>query len=101
MKNLTMVVHANLLQDFTDILRSIDVVQGFTISHVEGHGTHVGQNPFLSTHDKVVGHTPRLCVDVILEDNDVKTVLQEIAGSSLGAGQGIYWVTDVHESGRI
>ena len=55
MKNLTLIVHANILQDVADILRGQEAIQGFTIAHVEGHGENVEHNPFLSTRDKVVG----------------------------------------------
>lgn len=101
MKNLTLIVHANILQDVADILRGQEAIQGFTIAHVEGHGENVEHNPFLSTRDKVVGHTPRIRIDILLDEQDVKPVLQAIRSSSHGAGQGIYWVTSVEEKGRL
>tara|TARA_R110000868_G_scaffold411618_1_gene706400 strand:+ start:7452 stop:7757 length:306 start_codon:yes stop_codon:yes gene_type:complete len=101
MKHLTLVVHANILQDVADILRSLEAIQGFTIAHVEGHGENVENNPFLSARDKVVGHTPRIRVDILLDEQDVKPVLHEIGSSFHGTGQGIYWVTAVEEKGRL
>lgn len=101
MKNLILVVHANILQDIADILRSLEVIQGFTITHVEGHGENAEHNAFLSTRDKVVGHTPRIRVDILLDEQDVTPVLQAIGHSSFGGGQGIYWVTAVEEKGRL
>lgn len=99
MKNLTLIVHANNQQEVADLLRSLDKVQGFTFTHVEGHGAQVGLDPFLSPRDKVVGYTPRVRVDILLNDNDVKTVLDALGGCV--GSQGIYWITAVERNGRL
>ncbi|MEK6683956.1 MAG: DUF3240 family protein [Nitrospirota bacterium] len=102
MKNLTLIIHTNAQQDLADRLRSLEQVQGFTFSHVEGHGTHVEEDPFLSARDKVVGYTPRVRVDILLEDADAETVLETLATTSSSVlGQGIYWITTVEKSGRL
>ena len=102
MKNLIMIVHTNAQQDLADRLRSLEQVQGFTFTHVEGHGAHVEQDPFLSARDKVVGYTPRVRVDVLLKDADVEKVLDALRATGKGgAGQGIYWVATVEKSGRL
>ncbi len=102
MKNLMMIVHASLKDDLADKLRTLDVVQGFTFSHVEGHGSQVENDLFLSMRDKVVGYTPRVRVDILLQDEDVAMVLDTVRIDSGNASQGgIYWVTAVEEYGRI
>jgi nitrogen regulatory protein P-II 1 len=102
MKNLVMIIHTSAQQDLADRLRGLEQVQGFTFSHVEGHGAHVEHDPFLSARDKVVGYTPRVRVDILLEDADVEKVLDALhATGNGGAGQGIYWVTMVEKSGRL
>lgn len=102
MKHLTLVVHGNLQQDLADKLRSLSQVQGFTFTHVEGHGTHVEHDPFQSARDRVVGYVPRIQVDVLLEDMDVATVLAALSEADNSfAGQGIYWVTPVEQHGRL
>lgn len=103
MKNLVMIVHASFKEDLADKLRTLDVVQGFTFSHAEGHGSQVESDPFLSTRDKVVGYTPRVRVDVLLEDDDVAKVLATVRDGNAGKTSlgGIYWVTAVEGHGRI
>jgi nitrogen regulatory protein P-II 1 len=102
MKNLTLIIHTNAQQDLADRLRGLEQVQGFTFSHVEGHGAHVDQDPFLSSRDKVVGYTPRVRVDILLRDADLDAVLDTLRAARNGVdGQGIYWVTMVEKSGRL
>ena len=102
MKNLTLVIHANAQQDMADRLRGLEKAPGFTFSHVEGHGKHVENDPFLSARDKVVGYTPRVRVDILLEDADVDAVLHSLRTTGEGAvDQGIYWVTVIEKSGRL
>lgn len=102
MKHLTLIVHNNVQQDISDQLRSMDQISGFTFSHVEGHGVQVETDPFLSARDKVVGYTPRVRVDIILEDSDVDLVLDTLRNSTFGIkGQGIFWVTAVEENGQL
>lgn len=101
MKNLTLIVHHNAQQDVADRLRGLRQVQGFTFSPAEGHGTQA-DDPFLSARDQVVGYVPRVRVDILLEDAAVDGVLAALRGAETGpAGQGVYWVTEVAESGRL
>ena len=102
MKSLSMIIHSNLQQDLADLLSGHEQVQGFTFSHVEGHGAQVEHDPLLSMRDKVVGYTPRVRVDILLEDADVKLILATIrTDRSDISGQGIYWVTPVEQHGRL
>jgi len=102
MKHLTLIVHTNVQQDLSDQLRSMDEILGFTFSHAEGHGVQAESDPFLSARDKVVGYTPRIRVDILLEDNDVDTVLEMLRSSTYSIkGQGIYWVTPVEKNGQL
>ncbi len=102
MKNLVMIIHANAQQDMADLLRGLEQIQGFTFSHVEGHGVQAEQDPFLSARDKVVGYTPRVRVDIILQDADLDTVLDALRTTRDGVeGHRIYWVTAVEQSGRL
>lgn len=102
MKNLVMIMNANAQQDMADLLRGLEQVQGFTFSHAEGHGVQAEQDPFLSARDKVVGYTPRVRVDIILQDADLDSVLQALRATNKGAeGHRIYWVTSVEQSGHL
>jgi nitrogen regulatory protein P-II 1 len=102
MKQLVLIIHENLKRDIADILHSIDVVDGFTFSNTEGHGAQSENDPLLSTRDKVVGYTPNIRVDLLLEQKHIASVLDILRKSSIGLHkQSIYWVTDVEEYGRL
>ncbi len=102
MKHLTLIINTKIQQDMADQLRSLKQVSGFTFSQVEGHGVQVESDPFLSARDKVVGYTPRIRVDILLEDNDVDFVLDTLRSTTSGVeGHGIYWVTSVERNGRL
>ena len=103
MKNLTLIVHANVKQALADTLRSVKHVSGFTFTPVEGHGAQDSRDPTLSARDRVVGYTPQVRVDILLEDDgDVEVVLEALRTADCGlAGRGIYWVTPVEQQGRL
>ncbi len=102
MKHLTLIIRTSVQQDLADQLRSLEQVSGFTFSHAEGHGVQVESDPFLSARDKVVGYTPRIRVDILLQDSDVNSVLDALRNTAYGVkGHGVYWVTAVEESGRL
>jgi len=102
MKHLTLIVHTSVQQDLSDQLRSMDEVSGFTFSHAEGHGVQIESDPLLSARDKVVGYVPRIRVDILLEDNDVESVLEMLRGSTYGIkDHGRYWVSPVEKNGQI
>ncbi len=102
MKNLALVVHSNMKQDLADQLRSMQQISGFSFSNIEGHGVQVENDPFLSVRDKVVGFTPRVRVDILLEEADVEPVLEVLRTSVNGiVGHGIYWLTAVEKNGYL
>ena len=102
MKNLTLIIHTNAQQDLAVQLRSMELVSGFSFSHVEGHGVQAESDPFLSARDKVVGYTPRVRVDLLLEDNDVDSILNDLRKTMKGMeNHGVFWITAVEQSGRL
>ncbi len=102
MNLLTLIINTNLQQDVGDHLLSLEEISGFTFCSVEGHGAQVENNAFLSARDKVVGHTPMVRVDILLEESFVELVLVTLRESVNGIqDQGIYWLTSVEQSGRL
>jgi nitrogen regulatory protein P-II 1 len=102
MKILTLIVHADTEQALADMLRGIKPVSGFTFTHVEGHGAQDVRDPSLSARDRVVGYTPHVRVDILLNDTAIDEVLQVLQQSqSSVAGRGIFWITDVSRQGRL
>jgi nitrogen regulatory protein P-II 1 len=102
MKLLSIIIHRSAQQDLADQLRGMAEVSGFTFSRAEGHGVQVEHDVLLSAHDKVVGYTPRVRVEIMLEDAQVAVVLAALSSaSSYLKGQGVYWVTTVEQHGHL
>lgn len=102
MKKLTLIVHTDVQQALADSLREIPAVTGFTSTPVEGHGPQDGSDALLPARDRVVGFVPHVRVDILLEDDDVQTVLEALRASNCGvAGRGVYWVTPLEQQGRL
>lgn len=102
MKTLVMIVHADVQQRLADALRRLPKVAGFTFTHVEGHGPQSRHDPSVSARDLVVGYTPHVRVDLVLEDRDVDGVLQALRAAECGvAGRGVYWVIPLDAQGRL
>ena len=102
MKNLTLIVHADIKQALADVLHGLPQVEGFTFTPVEGHGPQDESDPALSARDRVVGYTPHVRVDIILDDADVDDVLNALRRSGCGVvGRGVYWVTPVNKFDKL
>jgi nitrogen regulatory protein P-II 1 len=101
MKKLTLIVNADRQLALADLLRGLDRINGFTFTPVEGHGTQDEHDPKLSARDRVVGYTPHVRVDLVLDDGDVAAVLKALRASRSGVAGGVYWVTPVAEYGRL
>jgi len=102
MKNLTLIVHADIRQALADELRGLQGVEGFTFTTVEGHGPQDERDAFLSARDRVVGYVPHVRVDLLLEDRDVDRVLEALRESNCGVvGRGVYWIAPVAQSGKL
>ncbi|TAJ78120.1 MAG: DUF3240 domain-containing protein [Gallionellaceae bacterium] len=102
MKNLMLIVHADLEQALADTLRSFVQVTGFTFTRVEGHGSQDEHDAALTARDRVIGYTPHVRVDILLEDEDVDEVLQALRAANCGlGGRGIYQVTTVEKMGAL
>ena len=102
MKNLVLIIHANMQHDLADRLRLMPQVKSFTFIEVQGHDTQDKHDAFLSTRDKVVGYTPKIKADILLDDQDVAEVLQSIRKVvKHSRDQGFYWLLPVDESGQL
>ena len=101
MKKLTLIVHANTQQVLADVLRGIPEVQGCIFTNVEGHGSQDDHDSTLSARDRVVGYTPQVRVDIVLDDGDVATVLAVLRDNGSVTGRGVYWVAALEEFGRL
>ena len=101
MKKLSMLVHQSLQQALADFLRN-QQLDTFMFTHIEEHSSHVEKDSFLSARDKVVGYVPQVRLDVILSDENTKSLLENIRNSDCAfKGKGIYWVTNIDEFGEL
>jgi len=73
-----------LEEDLVDYLLSLSCVKGFTSYPVRGHGHHHN----LSIAEQVSGRRKRLQVEVLLQSQEVETVL---AGLAQNVGRDISW----------
>ncbi len=102
MKNLTLIVHADIRQALADTLHGLRQLTGFTFTLVEGHGPQDEYDPALTARDRVIGYTPHVRVDILLKDEDVDDVLQALRAADCGLpGRGIYQVTAVEKQGTL
>ena len=84
-----------LEEDLVDYLLSLSCVTGFTSYPVRGHGNH--QN--LSIAEQVSGRRKRLQVEVLLQGQEVDTVL---AGLAQNVGRDIsWWQQPITDSGTL
>ena len=102
MKILTLIVHTEVQQALTDLLRSRDFVSGFTFTHVEGHGIEVETDRYLEAHDEAMGFVPRIRTDLLIEEENVDAVIDAVK-SSIQAVQGraVFWVTPAEAGGHL
>ena len=100
MKKLTLVVHSSLQQALADCLRGLEL-ETFMFTHVEEHSAQLENDAFLSARDLVVGYVPQVRVDVIIDDERARQLLDEIRGSKAYNGKGRFWITDVEEYGEL
>jgi len=102
MKHLTLIIHTDVQQALTDLLHNLEQISGFTFHHVDGHGVEAENDAFLSAREKVVGYTPRIRVDILLDNSKVDSVLDLIRSTTEGiADSSIYWITAVEQNGRL
>lgn len=101
MKILTLIVHADSQQNLADLLRGQPSITEFTFTHIEGHGVQDEDDAFLSSRDRVVGYVPRVRVDILLHDADMKLLLTALRAAPGIAGNGLYWITPADDQGRL
>jgi len=54
MKMLTVIIHTNIQQQLSELLRTLQPVNDFTFTQVEGHGLEIETDSFVSAHDDAV-----------------------------------------------
>ena len=102
MKNLSLIVHADIEQALADTLRGLEQVSGFTFIHVEGHGAQDERDPAGSARGLGGGYTPHVRGEIFLKGEDGDEGVGALRGARGGVlGRGIYWITPVEKYGRL
>ena len=102
MKCLTLLMHAAVSDTFVDALRDDSVVSGFTVTRCEGHSANTADEPQVGARDLVVGHVPRVRIDLVLAAKDVDGVLGRLrAIARSDRSWGTWFVSDVDAFGHL
>ncbi len=102
MRLVTAVVKPFKLDDVKAALHALGVA-GMTVSEVQGHGRQRGHTEVYRGAEYVVDFVPKVRIEVVVDDDDVRHVVDSIVGAA-GTGQigdGKVWVTPVEELVRI
>lgn len=102
MKSLTIIVHGDAEEVLADTLRALPGVSTFTFIRIEGHDAQEASDAVPSARDRVIGYTPHVRVDLLLDNKYVDAVLTALRTNGGGvAGRGRYWVTDIETEGTL
>lgn len=101
MKLLTIVVHKESEQLLLKPVRELQQISGFTYSHAEGHGSHIQSDGFLQARDQLIGHSPRIRIDILADPESCQLVVERLKETEGLKGHAVYWITPVEESGHL
>ena len=102
MKKVEAIIHAHKLDDVKLALLSVGVI-GMTISEVKGFGRQKGTTTRYRGHEYKIEFTGKIRVEVVVDEEQVNTVVQEIslAARTNTIGDGKIFVHPVEEIIRI
>jgi nitrogen regulatory protein P-II 1 len=102
MKLVTAVIKPFRLDGVKDALEAAGAV-GMTITEVQGFGRQKGHTEVYRGKEYTVAFTPKIKVEIIVEDDLVKPVIDAIVGAARTEkiGDGKIWVTDAESVVRI
>lgn len=102
MKCLTVVAHSACREALLDCLARNDRVAGYTLSPAEGHSRRSGEDPFETERDLVEGFSPRVRVEIIVQDEDIAGLRDALHTlHHEGRRLGVWWVTSVLNHGEF
>ncbi len=102
MKLVTAVIKPFKLDEVKDALKGAGVV-GITVTEVRGFGRQGGHTETYRGTEYQVDFLPKVKVEVVVDNSDVVSAVDAIAGAARTdkIGDGKVWVTDVDEIIRI
>jgi len=102
MRLVTAVIKPFKLDDVKEALETFGV-QGLTVSEVSGYGRQRGHTEVYRGAEYTVDFVPKVRLDVVVADDDVKDVVDVIvkAASTGQIGDGKVWTTAVEDLVRV
>ena len=102
MKLITAVLKPYKLDDVKAALQAIGV-KGMTVSEASGFGRQLGHSEIYRGAEYKVDLVPKVRLEVVVEDSDVDSVLNEIvkAANSGSIGDGKVWVSPIDQIVRV
>jgi nitrogen regulatory protein P-II 1 len=102
MKLITAILKPYKLDDVKAALQAIGV-KGMTVSEASGFGRQLGHSEIYRGAEYKVDLVPKVRLEVVVEDSDVDSVLNEIvkAANSGSIGDGKVWVSPIEQIVRV
>ena len=102
MKMVTAIIKPFKLDEVREALSAVGV-QGITVTEVKGFGRQKGHTEVYRGAEYKVDLIPKVKVELIAEDNEVKTILEAItkAANTGSIGDGKIWVSTIDSVIRI
>jgi len=102
MKKIEAIIKPFKLDEVKEALQAAGI-QGMTVSEVKGHGRQKGHTELYRGAEYVVDFLPKISIEIIIDDADVKKVVDVItdAAKTGKIGDGKIFVTPVEEVIRI
>ena len=102
MRLVTAVLKPFKLEDVKTALEAFGV-HGMTVSEVQGHGRQRGHTEVYRGAEYTVSFVPKVRVEVLVEDDDARTIVDVIvkAAQTGSIGDGKVWSTPVDDVVRV
>ena len=102
MRLITAIVKPFKLEDVKEALRALDV-HGMTVTEVRGFGRQRGHTEVYRAAEYTVEFLPKIRVEIVTDDADVKRVVDAIveAARTGKIGDGKVWTTPVDDLVRV
>ena len=102
MKMVTCLVRPEKLDPITNILDKLHIV-GMTVTDVRGFGRQKGQVEHYRGGEYTIRFIPKVRIDIVVQDEDVKKVIDAVSGvaRTQKVGDGKIFVTPVENAVRI
>ncbi|MDR1461357.1 MAG: P-II family nitrogen regulator [Campylobacteraceae bacterium] len=102
MKKVEAIIKPFKLDDVKDALNEIEI-SGMTVSEVKGYGRQQGHSELYRGAEYVVDFLPKIKIEIIVKDDDVKAVIDTITkiAKTGKIGDGKIFVTPIEQVIRI